>query len=58
MAFAPLLLTDPNAAEAAEFNDVELLVVKRPEVKKGFVLLPQRWMVQHSSPGQPLSSLG
>ena len=38
----------PNAAEAAEANAIELIVVKPPEAKKGFVLLPRRWVVEHS----------
>src|SRR3954471_14486979 len=39
----------PNAAKAAAANDVELLVVKLPEAKKGFVLLPRRWVVERTS---------
>ena len=35
----------PNAAAA---NDVELVVVKRPEAKKGFVVLPRRWVVERT----------
>ena len=38
----------PNAAEAAAANDVELVVVKLPEAKKGFVLLPRRWVVERT----------
>src|SRR6185436_20488757 len=38
----------PNAAEAAAANDVELIVVKLPEAKKGFVLLPRRWVVERT----------
>jgi len=38
----------PNAAKAAAANDVELLVVKLPEAKKGFVLLPRRWVVERT----------
>ena len=38
----------PKAAEAAAANDVELLVVKLPEAKKGFVLLPRRWVVERT----------
>ena len=38
----------PNAAEAAEANGIELIVVKPPEAKKGFVLLPRRWVVERS----------
>jgi hypothetical protein len=47
----------PNAAEAAAANDVELVVVKLPEAKKGFVLLPRRWVVAGCTklPARPLS---
>ena len=38
---------DPAAAEAAE-HGIELIVVKLPEAKKGFVLLPKRWVVERS----------
>ena len=38
----------PNAAEAAAANDIELVVVKLPEAKKGFVLLPRRWVVERT----------
>src|SRR5919199_1392312 len=38
----------PKAAEAAAANDVELIVVKWPEAKKGFVLLPRRWVVERT----------
>src|SRR3954471_6837837 len=38
----------PNAAEAAAANDVELVVVKLPEAKKGFVLLPRRWVAERT----------
>jgi transposase len=40
--------TGQNAAEAAEEQGVELCVVKLPEAKKGFVLLPKRWVVERS----------
>jgi len=38
----------PKAAEAAAANDVDLIVVKLPEAKKGFVLLPRRWVVERT----------
>ena len=34
-------------ADAAE-NGIDLQVVKVPEAKKGFVLLPRRWVVERS----------
>jgi transposase len=33
-------------AEAAEGRGIRLEVVKRPEAKRGFVLLPRRWVVE------------
>jgi transposase len=38
----------PNAAEAAAAQGIELVVVKLPEAKRGFVLLPKRWVVERS----------
>jgi transposase len=35
-------------AEAAKAQGIELQVVKLPETKKGFVLLPRRWVVERS----------
>ena len=40
--------TGEQAQEAAQDNDIELQVVKLPEAKKGFVLLPRRWVVERS----------
>ncbi len=40
--------TGQNAAEAAKAQGVELCVVKLAEAKKGFVLLPKRWVVERS----------
>ena len=37
---------DPAAAAAA--HGIELAVVKAPEAKRGFVLLPRRWVVERS----------
>jgi transposase len=34
--------------EAAKQHNIELVVVKLPETKKGFVLLPRRWVVERS----------
>ena len=48
VAFADQGYTGPNAAVAAEANGIELVVVKLPEAKKGFVLLPRRWVVERS----------
>ena len=35
-------------AEAAEAHGIELRVVSLPEAKKGFVLLPRRWVIERS----------
>jgi transposase len=40
--------TGENAAGAAEKQRIELSVVKLPEAKRGFVLLPRRWVVERS----------
>jgi len=37
-----------NAAAAAMQHGIELVVVKLPEAKRGFVLLPKRWVVERS----------
>jgi len=48
VAFADQGYTGPHAAAAAEANGVELVVIKLPEAKKGFVLLPRRWVIERS----------
>ena len=40
--------TGPNAQDAAKEQGIQLEVVKLPEAKKGFVLLPRRWVVERS----------
>jgi transposase len=40
--------TGEAAASAAEAHGIQLEVVKLPEAKKGFVLLPRRWVVERS----------
>jgi transposase len=40
--------TGENAAEAAEEHGIKLEVVKLPTAKRGFVLLPRRWVVERS----------
>jgi transposase len=40
--------TGEQAAEAARKHKIELAVVKLPEAKRGFVLLPRRWVVERS----------
>jgi transposase len=41
--------TGAQAAQAAEAQHMSLEVVKLPEAKKGFVLLPKRWVVERSN---------
>jgi transposase len=38
--------TGAEAATAAERHGIRLEVVKLPEAKRGFVLLPKRWVVE------------
>jgi transposase len=48
IAFADQGYTGAQPAEAARDEGIELQVVKLPEAKKGFVLLPRRWVVERS----------
>ncbi len=40
--------TGQTAAQAAAEHGIQLQVVKLPEAKRGFVLLPRRWVVERS----------
>ena len=40
--------TGEDAAEQAQKHGIELVVVKLEEAKRGFVLLPKRWVVERS----------
>lgn len=40
--------TGERAVSAARQHGIELAVVKLPEAKKGFVLLPRRWVIERS----------
>ena len=40
--------TGERAAAAAAAEEMQLEVIKLPDVKKGFVLLPRRWVVERS----------
>ena len=40
--------TGERAADAAQAEGIRLHVVKLPEAKRGFVLLPRRWVVERS----------
>jgi transposase len=46
IAFADQGYTGTEPAQAARDQGIELQVVKLPEAKKGFVLLPRRWVVE------------
>ena len=48
MAFVDQGYTGPNAADAAEQHGIRLEVVKLAEAKRGFVLLPRRWVVERT----------
>jgi transposase len=48
IAFVDQGYTGDAAAEAARENGIELVVVKHTEAKKGFVLLPRRWVVERT----------
>jgi len=48
VAFVDQGYTGEQAAQAAEEQGIRLEVVKLPEAKKGFVLLPRRWVVERS----------
>jgi transposase len=48
LAFVDQGYTGEAAAEATAAEGIQLEVVKLPEAKKGFVLLPRRWVVERS----------
>ena len=48
VAFVDQGYTGEQAAEAAEEHGIRLEVVKLPTAKRGFVLLPRRWVVERS----------
>lgn len=48
VAYADQGYTGQQTALDAMEAGVELVVVKRPEAKKGFILLPKRWVVERS----------
>jgi transposase len=47
-AFVDQAYTGEQAAQEAAQHGIKLEVVKLPEAKKGFVLLPRRWVVERS----------
>jgi len=48
VAFVDQGYTGEEPADAAEVVGIQLEVVKLPEAKRGFVLLPRRWVVERS----------
>ena len=48
LAYVDQAFTGETAAEAAAEQGIVLEVVKLPEAKRGFVLLPRRWVVERS----------
>ena len=48
IAFVDQGYTGPQAEQAAEEEGIELCVVKLEDARKGFVLLPRRWVVERS----------
>jgi transposase len=48
VAFVDAGYTGEQAAQDAQAHAIRLEVVKLPEAKKGFVLLPRRWVVERS----------
>lgn len=48
IAFVDQGYTGPRAAEQAQKHGIELIVVKLEEAKRGFVLLPKRWVVERT----------
>ena len=48
VAFVDQAYTGDAPAEAAASQGIQLVVVKLPQAKRGFVLLPRRWVVERS----------
>jgi transposase len=48
VAFVDEGYTGDQAQDDAKASGIDLIVVKLPEAKKGFVLLPRRWVVERS----------
>jgi transposase len=48
IAFADQDYTGEKAAAAAQAQGIDLVIVKLPQIKRGFVLLPRRWVVERS----------
>jgi transposase len=48
VAFVDQGYTGEHLAQAAQAHGIQLVVVRLPGVKKGFVLLPRRWVSERS----------
>jgi transposase len=48
VAFVDQGYTGQDAAQQAQAHDIDLVVVQLSEAKKGFVLLPRRWVVERT----------
>jgi transposase len=48
VAFVDQGYTGDDVAAAAKHHGIQLQVVKHTETKRGFVLLPRRWVVERS----------
>ena len=48
LAYADQGYTGENAEQAAQKHGIKLFVVKHTQAKRGFVLLPRRWVVERS----------
>jgi len=48
VAFVDQGYTGEKPADAAKEHGIELRVVKLPDIKRGFVLLPKRWIVERT----------
>ena len=48
VAFVDQGYTGDKPEQAAAEQGIQLIVVKLPDAKKGFVLLPRRWVVERS----------
>lgn len=57
LAFVDQGYTGDEPAQAAAEHGIDLVVVKLPEAKRGFVLLPKRWVVERSFAGQHTSGV-
>ena len=48
IAYADQGYTGPAAAEQAQASSIQLEIVKHHEAKRGFLLLPKRWVVERT----------